>query len=141
MEFKIQETTLRCLINRINGYPFIRYLRVSDDEQVNLCLILLQFPNLFGPVKIFLGQTKYGIAFSATPNIFVRALKLNLKFIYSEKATNFCEIFTLVLSYLVLVKSKVKLLQNFVAFSEYMNFTICEPSFSLPQKVWDRNNM
>ena len=46
-----------------------------------------------------------------------------LKFIYSEKATKFCEIFTLFLSYVVPVKSKVKILQNFVAVSEYMNFT------------------
>ena len=46
-----------------------------------------------------------------------------LKFIYSEKATNFCEIFTLLLSYVVPVESKVKILQNFVAFLEYMNFT------------------
>ena len=45
-----------------------------------------------------------------------------LKFIYSEKATKFCEIFTLLLSYAVPVKSKVKISQNFVAFSEYMNF-------------------
>ena len=45
-----------------------------------------------------------------------------LKFIYSEKAKKFCEIFTLLLSYVVLVKSKVKISQNFVAFSEYMNF-------------------
>ena len=48
----------------------------------------------------------------------------NLKFIYSEKATKFCEIFTLLLSYAVPVKSKVKISQNFVTFSEYMNFTI-----------------
>ena len=47
---------------------------------------------------------------------------LFLKFIYSEKAKNFCEIFTLLLSYVVPVKSKVKISQNFVAFSEYMNF-------------------
>ena len=46
-----------------------------------------------------------------------------LKFIYSEKATKFCEISTLLLSYVVPVKSKVKISQNFVAFSEYMNFT------------------
>ena len=46
-----------------------------------------------------------------------------VKFIYSEKATKFREIFTLLLSYVVPVKSKVKILQNFVAFSEYMNFT------------------
>ena len=41
---------------------------------------------------------------------------------YSEKATKFYEIFTLLLLYVVPVKSKVKILQNFVAFSEYMNF-------------------
>ena len=46
-----------------------------------------------------------------------------VKFIYSEKATNFCEISSLDLSYVVPVKSKVKISQNFVAFSEYMNFT------------------
>ena len=45
-----------------------------------------------------------------------------LKFIYSEKAENFCEISTVDLSYVVTVKSRVEILQNFVAFSEYMNF-------------------
>ena len=45
-----------------------------------------------------------------------------LKFIYSEKATKFCEISTVDLSYVVPVKSKMEILQNFVAFSEYMNF-------------------
>ena len=45
-----------------------------------------------------------------------------LKFIYSEKATKFCEIFTLLLTTVHTVKSKVKISQNFVAFSEYMNF-------------------
>ena len=39
-----------------------------------------------------------------------------LKFIYSEKATKFCEIFTLLSSYVVPVKRKVKITQNFVAF-------------------------
>ena len=47
---------------------------------------------------------------------------LFLKFIYSEKATKFCKIFTLLFSYVVPVKSKGKISQNFVAFSEYMNF-------------------
>ena len=41
--------------------------------------------------------------------------------LYSEEATKFCEIFTLLLSNLVPVKSKVKISQYFVAFSEYMN--------------------
>ena len=45
-----------------------------------------------------------------------------LKFMYSEKATKFCEIFNLIMSYVVLVKSKMKISQNFVAFSEYLNF-------------------
>ena len=48
-----------------------------------------------------------------------------LKFIYSEKATKFCEISTLLLSYVVPVKSKVDISQNFVASSEYMNFKNC----------------
>ena len=47
---------------------------------------------------------------------------LLLKFIYSEKATNFFEISTVDLSYVVTVKSTVEISQNFVAFSEYMNF-------------------
>ena len=45
-----------------------------------------------------------------------------VKFIYSEKSAKFCEISTLLLSYVVPVKSKVEVSQNFVAFSEYMNF-------------------
>ena len=56
--------------------------------------------------------------------IFLRFQKQDaLKFIYSEKATKFCEIFTLLLTVCTVVKSKVKISQNFVAFSEYMNFT------------------
>ena len=45
-----------------------------------------------------------------------------IKFIYSEKATKFFEISTLLLSYVVTVKIKGEISQNFVAFSEYMNF-------------------
>ena len=55
-------------------------------------------------------------------NFFHLRIFVFVKFIYSEKATKFCEIFTLLLSYVVSVKSKVKIFQNFVAFSEYMNF-------------------
>ena len=43
--------------------------------------------------------------------------------IYSEKATKFSEMSTLLLSYVVPVKSKVEISQNFVALSEYMNFS------------------
>ena len=45
-----------------------------------------------------------------------------LKFIYSERATKCCEIYSVDLSYVVTVKSTVEISQNFVAFSEYMNF-------------------
>ena len=45
-----------------------------------------------------------------------------LKFIYSEKATKFFEISTLLLSVCTVDKSKVEISQNFVAFSEYTNF-------------------
>ena len=48
---------------------------------------------------------------------------MQVKFIYSEKATKFSEIFTLLLTVCTVVKSKVKISQNFGTFSEYMNFT------------------
>ena len=47
---------------------------------------------------------------------------LQLKFIYSEKATKFCEIFPLLLTSSTWEKSTVKISQNFEPFSEYMNF-------------------
>ena len=50
---------------------------------------------------------------------------LQVNFMYSEKAKKFCEIFTLLLTTLHTVKSKVKILQNFVAFSKYMTFKTC----------------
>ena len=54
-----------------------------------------------------------------------------LKFICSDKATKFCEIFPLHLTTVHTVKSKGKISQNFVAFSEYMNFTGCSFSEAL----------
>ena len=48
-------------------------------------------------------------------------LTLVLKFIYSEKAAKFCEIFLLLLTTVHTVKSKGKISQKFAAFSEYMN--------------------
>ena len=57
-----------------------------------------------------------------------------LKFIYSEKATKFCKIFPLLLTVCTLVKSKGKISQNFVVFSEYMNFN-CGLLLNLAQTV------
>ena len=46
-----------------------------------------------------------------------------LKFIYYEKATNFCQISIVVLYYVVMVKSTVDISRNIWPFSKYMNFT------------------
>ena len=43
---------------------------------------------------------------------------VKVKFIYPEIATKFCEIFTLLLYVCTVVKSKVKISQNFVVFPE-----------------------
>ena len=48
----------------------------------------------------------------------------DVKFIYSEKATKFCKISTLLLSIVHTDKCKVEISQNFVAFSEYVNFNM-----------------
>ena len=45
-----------------------------------------------------------------------------IKFVYSKKTTKFCKISTLPLSTVHSDKNKVEISQNFVAFSEYMNF-------------------
>ena len=48
----------------------------------------------------------------------------HLKFINSEKATQFCEISNLLLTVCTVVKNKMEILQNFVAFSEHMIFNL-----------------
>jgi hypothetical protein len=52
--------------------------------------------------------------------------QLLLKFIYSEKAPKFCKISTLDLTITTWDKSTVDISQNFVTFSEYMNFNQLE---------------
>ena len=105
---------------------------------------LLQCPNVAGdlccPVKA--GPPEPGWALPPPLPDFVtnmyKILSLKrplIKFIYSDKATKFCEIFTLLLSYVVPVKSKVKISQNFVAFSEYMNFIWMIP-YTYQQNIW-----
>ena len=55
---------------------------------------------------------------------YIRVVSIVVEFFkYSEKATRFCKISTLDLTVLRTVKSKMEISQNFVAFSEYMNFT------------------
>ena len=64
----------------------------------------------------------YGITTYVKPSLTISVFIENR--IYSEKATTFCKISTLLLSYVVPVKSKVEISQNFMAFSEYVNFSI-----------------
>ena len=49
-----------------------------------------------------------------------------LKLIYFEKATKFCQMSTVDVTGTTEDKSTVEISQNFVAFSEYMNFNIQE---------------
>ena len=49
---------------------------------------------------------------------------------YSEKTKKFCEISTLLLSVCNVDKSKVEIPQNFVALSEYTNFTVQRVCFA-----------
>ena len=55
--------------------------------------------------------------------LFLSYFMTTVKFIYSEKAAKFCEISSVDLSCVVPVKSTVEISKNFVAFSEYMNFS------------------
>ena len=62
-----------------------------------------------------------------------------VKFISSEKTTKFCEISTLNLTTVHTVKSKGEISQNFVAFSEDMNFKKNENQANRienPSAVW-----
>ena len=61
-----------------------------------------------------------------------------INFIYSEKATKFCAISPLLLSYLVPGKRKLTILQNFVVLSEYMNFNKVTQKLRLPKNVNDK---
>ena len=64
-----------------------------------------------------------------------------VKFIYSEKATKFCEISSLLLSTVHTDKIKVEISQNFVAFSEYMNFASTDPAEHLGMVGIRPNNL
>ena len=73
----------------------------------------------------FIGKSKLTVGLELTLNSMQPYFSLQhifrVKFIYSEKATKFCQISTLLLTVCTVVKSKLEISQNFVAFSEYMN--------------------
>ena len=59
-----------------------------------------------------------------------------MKFIHSEKATEFCEISTNYLTGNTQDKWLMEISQNFLAFSEYMNFTVFFYSRKLKSSIW-----
>ena len=73
--------------------------------------------------------------------VYYEGHKTLIKFIYSEKATKFCEIFPLLLTVCTAVKSKGKISQNFVAFSEYMNFTSHSGKFLTASSSFDEDTL
>ena len=68
----------------------------------------------------FTAQVPLYCALWTVGNNYVQKLLDSVKFIYSEEATKFYEISTLLLTTVHTVKSKVKILQNVVALSECM---------------------
>ena len=96
---------------KVNEKQIKRWRSQYREQEVSYHI----FPDIFPPLFFGLASL-YWTRHSTT--------YINLKFLYSEKATKFCKIFTLLLFYVVPVKSKVKISQNFVAFSEFMNFDV-----------------
>ena len=77
--------------------------------------VIYIYPDLFTAI---IGRYDNGILVSGF------MCNIQVKFIYSEKATKFCEISTLLLFYVVSVKIQMEISQNFVASPEDMIFKI-----------------
>ena len=93
-------------------------------------LLQLPFPIILFYLLFFLFKSSIGFcSFLCSDrglilDIFQRYVKFILTYLYSEKAKKFCWIFPLLLTTVHPVKSKGKISQNLVAFSEYMNFNM-----------------
>ena len=125
--------TFACSPFLVTVVVFTLYTTIDPVNHVLDASKIFVSMSLFGLMRLPL--TIFPWALTESIKLFVSLKRINkflnaevsvLKFIYSEKATKFCEIFTLLLSYVGPVKSKVKILQNFVAFSEYMNFMLSQ---------------
>ena len=125
MIFDIQFANIKSGHHQIGGWH-------ADDilnKELKYFMRHIFSPHICYPLKLFLPSHKLrepipSIHSFKTTITNKSVWRKSLKFMYSEKATIFCEIFTLLLSYVVPVKRKVKISQNFVAFSEYMNFKL-----------------
>ena len=73
--------------------------------------------------EIFVGFINHKISFKACKGLLTKIIQEFKVHIFWE-GHKICVIFTLLLSYVVPVKSKMKISQNFVAFSEYLKLYI-----------------
>ena len=78
--------------------------------------------NLRIKIRMFIFLWRYQFKESSLSVKLLNFFKSVIKFVYSKKTTKFCKISTLPLSTVHSDKNKVEISQNFVAFSEYMNF-------------------
>ena len=103
-----------------------RYLKFIYSEKIFplLLTVCTVVKSKWKILQIFVAFSEYmNFNFEIVENsnsILSTPWRLKINITYSEKATKFCKISTLLLSYVVPVKSKVKISQNFAAFSEYM---------------------
>ena len=92
-----------CGINKTSG---TQNVIKNQNLYPHVIILIALHPNKIGKNMIFQSPT----------------LK-TLKFTYSENATKFFKISTVDLSCVVPVKSTLQIIQNLVAFPEYLNFT------------------
>ena len=121
--FLTLSSSILCAIQIPNSVKKSLHLLLRKQRKVTLSNSLL-FGNKT-KLKILNGNYFVKFMYSEKTTKFdeISIIVLTLKFIHSEKATKFCETSTLLATLCTVVKSKVEISQNFVAFSEYMNFT------------------
>ena len=125
----LQNFALYLLCMETISYSFAHYktssVKFNGTYVLNLNLkARCKTPKVQIPTKSVLQQHEHDstIYLYCKTNTPTKKSVASIKFIYSEKATKFWEISTLLLSYVRPVKSKVDISQNFVAFSVSMNF-------------------
>ena len=119
-----------CLLHQMNTFgpkffwfscmgkkvPFWQFFRIFKNCQNGTFLPMDENQKFFGP-NAFTWSAKKATFRDFIQNMSQAPSKC-LKFIYSEKATKFCEISALLFSTVHADKSKVEISQNFVTFSE-----------------------
>ena len=105
------------------------HLSARETHQIHKNRKKKMYQGLYGQItqKFLKGKSFFYHSLSLTTSVsglgFPQFLKkAYVKFIYSDNHTKFCKISTLLLTGTTQDKGKLEISQNFVAFSEYMNF-------------------